>query len=67
MEEEKTNKEPTIWYDINNQSLYKDLSAKEVFEWLESSNKFIWKSLTEEERKQTIENRIAAENKLFED
>ena len=65
---QKNNKleEPTIWYDINNQSLYKNLSAKEVFEWLESSNKFIWKSLTEEERTQKIEDKIDAGNKLFE-
>lgn len=63
---QKINKleEPNVWYDINNESLYKNLSPKEVFEWLENSNKFIWKSLTEEERKQKIENKIN-EGKMF--
>lgn len=66
MEENNKLEEPGIWYDIDNPSLYKKLTDKEVFEWLESTNKFIWKSLTPQQQKQKILDKIEAGKKMLE-
>lgn len=49
--EKLDNKEIGIWYDPNNQSLYKKLTEKEVFEWLQTSNEFIWKAPEQKEKR----------------
>lgn len=66
MTENNKLEEPTVWYDTDNPSLYKKLTDKEVFEWLESTNRFIWKSLTPEQQKQKITDKIEAGKKMLE-
>lgn len=48
------NSEIGIWYDVNDDNLYKKMTEKEIFEWLQTTNEFIWKSLNKEQQ----ENRL---------